>query len=252
MSKSIKTALCAILGACIIAAALAGCAQAGDQRALDPNNAGNNGLQNQGYTRNGLLGGRYGYNRLTGNTANTGSKNGNMRNDPSNFLSYNGVKTIENNNRFSRTGNTGMGNNARADNLTGSGTANTANGNDTARASKIERQLESIGGVNDCTVLVSGDTALVGLRTNGTGTAGRNISGLKTTIERKVKQIDSSIRNVVVTDSTDMLTRMGRLGTAGNRSGTVNSNITTNRNGTMRNFMQEFDDIIRSIRNMGR
>jgi YhcN/YlaJ family sporulation lipoprotein len=241
MRKSFKTALCTILGVCIIAAVLTGCSQAGDQRALDPNAAGNgmnNGIQNQGLNRNNLVGGRYGYDRNTGN-------------NPSNYLSRNGINTINNNNRFSRMGNTGTGlaNNGRTNSYTGlpngnnrmmntTGATDTTNGNDTARASRIERQLESMNGINDCTVVVSGNTALVGVRRNGTNTG--NISTLKSSIERKVRQIDNSINKVVVTDSPDMLTRMGRLGT------------TVSNDGIISNFVQEFNEMIDSITNVGR
>jgi hypothetical protein len=98
----------------------------------------------------------------------------------------------------------------------------------------IERQLENTGGIDDCVVLVNGDTALVGLRTRGGYTA--NLSGLRASIERRVKQIDNSIRNVRVTDSRDILTRMSRLGTTG-----------LNNNGTTGNFMDEFNDLINRI-----
>ena len=257
MRKSFKTALCTILGVCIIAAVLTGCAQAGDQRAMDPNRANNrlnyglnnglnNGTLNQGAQRNDLVGGRYGntgYNGNTGymgnngynsNTGYTGMNQaggyGNTSNDPSNFIGNNGLNTIRYNNRFGRMGNTGT--------LTGSNTTNTMNGNDRVRASMIERQLENTNGINDCTVIVSGDTALVGLRANGTNTA--NMSGLRTSIERRVKQLDSTIRNVRVTDSPDILTRMGRLGTVGNNNGMTN------------NFMQEFNNMMSSLGNAGR
>lgn len=257
MRKSFKTALCTMLGVCIIAAVLAGCAQAGDQRALDPNNTGNgldNGVENQGFYGNNLTGTRYGNNGYTGNTGYNGytgntdrnltGRNSNTRNDPSNYLSYNGINTINYNNRFGRMGNTGTGsgNNNRTNGttgmLTGNNGTNTANGNDTARATMIERQLESINGIDDCTVIVSGDTALVGLRTNRVGTG--NMSRLRASIEQRVRQMDSSIRNVRVTDSPNMLTRMGRLGTTGNSNGMAN------------NFMQEFNNMINSLNNAGR
>lgn len=273
MRKSFKTALCTILGACIIAAAIAGCSQAGEPRMLDPDRTGtgaDNRILDQGLTRNDLVGGRYGYNRLTGNNANTRNVRnapitrnaGNTRNtanDPSNFLSSNGINTIRYNNRFGPSGNfTGTGTinntvpNNRMNNVTNTGTRTGTNistntgttGNDNYRASMIERRLEAIKGINDCSVIVSGDTALIGLKTNGTRTGTGNMSGLRTSIERRVKQIDSSIKNVVVTDSPDMLTRMGRLGTVGGNNG-MTRGMTTN-------FMQEFNNMIDSIRNAAR
>lgn len=264
MRKSFKTALCTILGVCLIAAVLSGCAQTGNERALGPNglnNGTNNrlnyGTQNQGFNRNNLTGSRYGYNGYTGNTGrNLAGGDGNTGNDPSNFLGYNGVNTIQNNNRFNRMGNTGtgMGNNGYSSGyngaltgnngyssgyngmLTGNNGTNAMNGNDKARASMIERQLNNVNGVNNCSVLVSGDTALVGLRTNNA----TNISRLRSSIERRIKQMDSSIKNVKVTDSPDILTRMGRLGTTGNYNGMAN------------NFMQEFKNMLNSMNNTRR
>ncbi len=120
-------------------------------------------------------------------------------------------------------------------NTTGVGNNVTMNGNDRSRASAIERQLESVSGIGDCSVIVSGDTALVGLMTNGNNAG--NSSQLRTTIERRVMQIDNTIKNVTVTDSPDMLTRMGKLGTG---------------DGMTTNFMQDFRNMINNIGNGGR
>ncbi len=255
MKKSLKTALCTILGICLIATLLAGCAQAGNERAL-PNGA-NNGLtgSNQSLNKSNLVGGRYDYNYGTNGTNMTDYNgyrynNGYTGYDPSNYLSYNGINTINYNNRYNRmsnngtglgsngalTGNTLTGNNRM---LTGNNIGNTMSGNDTYRASMIKRQLDNMSGINNCSVVVSGDTALVGLRTNGNSTT--SMSRLRASIERRVKQADSRIKNVTVTDSTDILTRMGRLGTT-----------TGNYNGGTNNFMQEFNTLMNSINTTGR
>ena len=257
MKKSLKTALCTILGICLMAALLGGCAQAGNERAMPDGT--NNGLTGttQSLNRNNLVGGRYGYNYGTngrnmtgyngygynnsyGNNNLYGNNNGYTGYDPSNYLSNNGINTIDYNNRYNRMGYNGMltGNNGT---LTGSNgvTGNTMNSNDTYRASIIKRQLDNLSGVNNCNVVVSGDTALVGLRTTGNNAA--SMARLRTSIERRVKQADRTIRNVTVTDSPDILTRMGRLGTtAGNYNGRTN------------NFMQEFNTLVNSLNTTGR
>jgi len=215
MKKSFKAALGTILAVCLAASVLAGCAQTGQERAqdLDGTNDGmNNGAQNQGYNRNDLVGAGYGRN-MTGNGYNygTGNTNRNFTGNPNGNTNGNMI------------GFNGYGN--------GSTTGNTT-GNDTQRAAKIERQLESMNGVNDCTVLVNGNTALIGLK-NIRSNAG-NISGLRSSIERRVRQADPSITNVRITNSPDVLSRMGRMGKAGN-------------NGMTDNFMEEFNKLMNSI-----
>lgn len=233
MKSSFKTALCTVLSLCLIGAVLAGCAQTGSEQARDLN--GTTGDLNGQYQRygNNMNNGRYG-NNLVGTEGNYTTQNGTYGRDMTSYR----LDTMRNGSANNMTGNnTGLnnmtGNNTGLNNMAGNGTANTIGGNDSRRASMIERQLENSNGIGDCVVLVNGDTAVVGLRNTTGNTA--NMSRLRSSIERRVKQIDSSIRNVMVTDSQDILTRMGRLGTAGNA------------NGMAANFMDEFNDLVERI-----
>mgnify|MGYP001455418136 FL=1 len=230
MKTSFKTALRTVLLLFLIGAVLAGCAQTGEERARDLNGA--TGDLNAQYQRfkNNVDGARYGNNLV-------GTKGNGMYG--TDMTGTNRPNTTGNGMTNNMTGNnTGLnnmtGNNAGLNNTTGNGTANRLAGNDSRRAALIERQLENRNGIGDCEVLVNGDTALIGVK-NITGNTA-NMSALRSSIERKVKQIDSSIRKVMVTDSDDILTRMGRLGTAGNN------------NGMATNFADEFNDLIERVR----
>jgi YhcN/YlaJ family sporulation lipoprotein len=197
----------------------------GDERARDLNDV-DDGLDTryQGY------GARLG-NNLTGMDRNNMGQNDNFG---GNMAGTNRWSIARDGTISNTPGNTTGLNNTTGNGMSGNTTLTGVAGNDSRRAAMIERQLENTGGIDDCVVLVNGDTALVGLRTRGGYTA--NLSGLRASIERRVKQIDNSIRNVRVTDSRDILTRMSRLGTTG-----------LNNNGTTGNFMDEFNDLINRI-----
>ena len=231
MKTSFKTALCTVLMLCLIGTMLAGCAQTGQEWARDPNglnNGMNNDTQYQGYGNN-LVGGRYG-NNLMGMDRNNTGQNGIFGGNTTGTNRW----SIARDGTISNTpGNTIGSNSTTGNGMPGTGIANRIGGNDSRRASLIESQLKKTGGIGDCVVLVNGDTAVVGLRNNGAGSA--NMSRLRASIEKRVKQIDSSVRKVMVTDSQDMLTRMSRLGTVGDSKGMAN------------NFMDEFDDLINNI-----
>ncbi len=222
MKTSFKSALRTVLLLCLIGAVIAGCTQMGNEQARDLNGAtGDQNAQYQGYG-NDLYGNRYG-NNLMGTEGN-GMYGRNMEGMDRPNTTGNG------------TANNMAGNNTGLNNMTGNGIVNRLAGNDSRRATLIERQLENRNGIGDCVVLVNGDTALVGVR-NITGN-NANLSALRSSIERRVKQIDSSIRNVMVTNSEDILTRMGRLGTTGNYGGMAT------------NFADEFIDLVERVRRM--
>ena len=83
----------------------------------------------------------------------------------------------------------------------------TGAGMNTARqkAMRIESECEKIPGVDDAAVIISGDNAVVGCRTN------QNISTLRQQIESRVKQLEPSVKNVSVTNSRDILTEIRKL-----------------------------------------
>jgi YhcN/YlaJ family sporulation lipoprotein len=73
------------------------------------------------------------------------------------------------------------------------------------KAMRIESECEKIPGVDDAAVIISGDDAVVGCRTN------QNISALRQRIESRVKQLEPSVKNVTVTNSSDILTEIRKL-----------------------------------------
>ncbi len=114
---------------------------------------------------------------------------------------------------FGTTGMNGTGLN------TNTGTKNAGTTADALKAAALRKDVLATKGVNACEVLVVGDTALVGIKTNGTVSPSR----CKADVNRKVKAADPSIKNCSVSNSTDILTRMRRLTT--NLSGTTSNNL---------------------------
>jgi YhcN/YlaJ family sporulation lipoprotein len=104
---------------------------------------------------------------------------------------------------------------------TGTGPRTVGTGVDTLRSSALRRQVLATKGVNAAEVIVVGDTALVGIKTNGTTSSSR----CKAAVSKKVKAADTSIRKVKVSDATDILYRMRRLST--NLTGTTSNNFNT-------------------------
>lgn len=80
---------------------------------------------------------------------------------------------------------------------------------DRQRAENIKSQLKSLA-IGQPNVIVNGNTAIIGLSTSGMNN-GRKADAK--TIEAKVKAIDPSITNVVVTESPDAVNEMNRMST---------------------------------------
>ena len=265
MKNSLRTALCILSSVCLATAVLVGCAQTGQERA-------------QGYTQQNMLTQGYGTNNLVGARNYTGNRN----NSGTNLWGNTGT-----NNRtgYTGTGNntgagyTGMGNNTRMGNNTGmsnntgtgnyTGTNNAITGTqlsaaDRQKASTIKRQLMNMKGVDEAEVIVMGNDCLVGVRTAGNTNAGQ----IKSAIAKRVKQIDSKIKNVTVDDTSDIMSRMRRLGmgtrtSTGNRMNGAGINGTrtngTGMNGTnadgnnmMNSIADEFNRLMRRANNMTR
>ena len=259
MKNSLRTALCILSSVCLATAVLVGCAQTGQERA-------------QGYTQQNMMTQGYGTNNLVGARNYTGNRN----NSGTNLWGNTGT-----NNRtgYTGTGNntgagyTGMGNNTRMGNNTGmsnnTGTNNAITGTqlsaaDRQKASTIKRQLMNMKGVDEAEVIVMGNDCLVGVRTAGNTNAGQ----IKSAIAKRVKQIDSKIKNVTVDDTSDIMSRMRRLGmgtrtSTGNRMNGAGINGTrtngTGMNGTnadgnnmMNSIADEFNRLMRRANNMTR
>lgn len=76
------------------------------------------------------------------------------------------------------------------------------------KADHIVKNMGNINGARDFMVIVNGNTALVGYTPSGTM---RNTLATKSAIVKKVKSLDRSITNVVVTESPDIKGRIIRL-----------------------------------------
>ncbi|RCX12325.1 YhcN/YlaJ family sporulation lipoprotein [Anaerobacterium chartisolvens] len=79
---------------------------------------------------------------------------------------------------------------------------------DQAKATGICNQLEKMNGIRDANAVVNGDTAIVSCKASNPYT---DINAMRDTIVNRVKQFDSSIRNVVLTDETDAGTKIQQL-----------------------------------------
>lgn len=174
-----------------------------------------------GTTGNGMTGNRTGY----GTTGNGTNGYGMMGNRTGYGTTGNGTTPYGTNAglgsnvgaNFGTTGMNGTGMNTN----TGTSPRTVGTGVDTLRSSTLRRQVLATKGVNAAEVIVVGDTALVGIKTNGTV----NSSQCKAAVSKKVKAADSSVRKVKVSDATDILYRMRRLST--NLTGTTSNNFNT-------------------------
>lgn len=243
MKNSFRTALCIISSFCLAAVVFTGCAQMGEQGAQD-------------YTQQNMLTQGYGTNNLAGGRYNTGNRNSAGNNYGTNLGANNRANTGMNNgantgmNNGANTGmntrtNTRINNGANAGNNTNMmGTQMSAA--DQRKASTIKRQLSNMNGVDEAEVIVKGVNALVGVRTSGNASTGQ----LRNDITKRVRQIDSTIKNVTVSDTSDILVRMRSLGT-GTRT---NTGTTTNNgvNNTMNDVADEFNKLMQRANNMTR
>ncbi len=76
------------------------------------------------------------------------------------------------------------------------------------RAENIRKKLETISGIDDVSVVVTGNTALVGYRlTDRT----KNAATIKNEIAKKVKETDRAIENVSVTDAANISAQLKRI-----------------------------------------
>lgn len=79
---------------------------------------------------------------------------------------------------------------------------------DVQKSNNIMKNMGTIDGTRNIKAIVNGSTALVGYTPSGTM---RNTLATKSAITKKVKSLDKSITNVVVTDSADIMNSINRL-----------------------------------------
>lgn len=78
------------------------------------------------------------------------------------------------------------------------------------RANSIARRIAQLNEVNRCSVLLSGDTAIVGVDM-ANNLEGRMTTELKQKIENIVKDMDNNIKNVSITADPDLFTRISNM-----------------------------------------
>lgn len=116
------------------------------------------------------------------------------------------------------------------------------NAGGTTQADGIERTIEQMTGVRDATVIVSGNTAYVGLDTEGNMT-GQNIAygntsgntALKSACSQRVKAANPQIQTVYVSTDANFIERLRNVGNGMRNGSPLNS------------FRNELNDLVRSL-----
>jgi YhcN/YlaJ family sporulation lipoprotein len=115
----------------------------------------------------------------------------------------------------------------RRDNITDTNTM-------TDRANIIAQRVANLKEVNNCSVLLSGNTCIVGVDMKN-NLQGKMTTALKQKIERTVRNTDNRIKNVSITADPDLFTR-------------INNMATDMGNGRpITGFAKEFQEILRRI-----
>ena len=109
-------------------------------------------------------------------------------------------------------------------------------GFDRQKADNIRNRLGNIDGIRQINAIVNGNTALIGYSPSGNVT---NANSTRRMITDRVKQLDNTITNVVVSDSADFSTRIRRLV----------DNINSNK--PLDDLNTEFNQLMQNIRSGG-
>jgi hypothetical protein len=109
-------------------------------------------------------------------------------------------------------------------------------GYNSEKADSICNKLDNVGGIDNVNAVVCGNTALVGY---DSANKNADIGATKSLICDRVKQMDNTITNVVVTDSKDLSSRIGNL------AGNIKSKKSTT------DLNNEFNRIMQSINPAG-
>ncbi|NMB95497.1 MAG: hypothetical protein GYA02_02640 [Clostridiaceae bacterium] len=269
MSSKLKKSVTTFILCCSLAVMLAACAtqrnnpapgqqnlqQQGQDRQQQRQNTQLQGIENQnaldltpqtGQTRNPLIMNRQ--NDNNGNAINTtpgtaqrqnGMLNNTMPNNNNNNLMRDNNGLFNNNNANNDANNTNNIGDTNQPGLVGQMNA------DTAKSGQIKAQLEKMSGVDDVSVIVLGNTALIGCDINNNANANNrnnannnrtgNTDDLRNKIVQQVKNMDKSITNCIVTDKPELLEKINALG-KDIANGEPGNEIT-----------EEFNRIIRSI-----
>ncbi len=111
-------------------------------------------------------------------------------------------------------------------------------GNMSTRANNIAKRVAALSEVNSASVVIHGNTAIVGIAGNKTNMKDNNISSsLKKKIEAAVKAGDKDIKDIKITSDSDIT----------NRLKTMTTNL--NKGNPISEFTKDIEDILKSITN---
>lgn len=178
---------------------------------------------------------------------NLNSRNNDMNNnkfmDMDNDSLMNPRKNNNNNNTNNKLNN-GMTRNNKMNNNNTNLSTDISNMSD--RATTIAQSVMALPEINDASVLISGNTAIVGCDVNG-DTGNKITNALKKKVEAAVKVADRNIQKVSITSDTNIFTRIQTM--------TKDMNNNNNNNNTMdgnpaTKFTKGIEDILRDITNI--
>lgn len=213
MKKSLRTSLSIFAGACLLASTLSACAPSGTDRA--PNQPGTQQGQNmQG--NNGPAGNLQGIDqagdqardRFNGMNDPMGNRQGNL---------------LWGNQQGNQPG-VGLGGNQPDDQQRIAA--------DRQKAENIRKQLNGMREISNASVVVRGDTVLVGYKPSQNG---QDFNANRRLITDKIRQTDNSIANIRISESAEMMNRIDRL------SRDMGANRPTNQ------LVDEFNRLFRGI-----
>jgi YhcN/YlaJ family sporulation lipoprotein len=100
-----------------------------------------------------------------------------------------------------------------------------------SKSQNIEKQIKNLPNIKDANVMVVGNTALVACSPDTTSV---DTNALRNSITQKVKSVDPSINNVVITESSDMMANVRQM-------------LSDMNNRSMNQITNDFNNLIRQI-----
>lgn len=122
--------------------------------------------------------------------------------------------------------------------------------NMSSRATTIAERVTALPEIDDASVLISGNTAIVGCEVKG-DTTNKITNALKTKVEAAVKVADRNIQNVSVTSDSGIYKRIQTMTKDMNNSMTnMNTNMNNMKDNPATRFTKDIEDILRDITNL--
>lgn len=114
------------------------------------------------------------------------------------------------------------------------------------RATKIAQRVTSLPEINDASVIINGDTAIVGCDVKDS-TDNKLTNDMKKKVEAAVKVADKNIKNVSVTSDPNIYTRIQTMTKDMNNN--MNNGMNNMKDNSLTNFTKDIEDIMRQITN---